>query len=51
MSAAAGDPLVLDGALWRIGPAPDDCMRKQSLIELTDRVGALLAGRLAREPA
>lgn len=29
-------------ALWRLGPRPDDCMRKQSLDELSDRVGALL---------
>ena len=32
-------------SLWRLGPTPDDCMRKQSIGELEDRVGALLAAR------
>jgi two-component system, OmpR family, response regulator len=32
-------------ALWRLGPRPDDCMRKQSIGELEDRVGALLAAK------
>lgn len=43
-----GIPVVLvtatleQRALWRLGPKPDDCMRKQSLDELERRVGALL---------
>lgn len=32
-------------ALWRLGPRPDDCMRKQSLDELEGRVRALLEAR------
>ena len=32
-------------ALWRLGPSPDDSMRKQSMGELEDRVGALLAAK------
>ena len=32
-------------SLWRLGPRPDDCMRKESIGELEDHVGALLAGR------
>ena len=32
-------------ALWRLGPRPDDSMRKQSISQLEDRVGALLAAR------
>lgn len=49
-SKTKGIPVVLvtatleQRALWRLGPRPDDCMRKQSLTELEDRVRALLPG-------
>ena len=32
-------------ALWRLGPRPDLCMRKQSISELEDRVHDLLEAR------
>jgi CheY-like chemotaxis protein len=32
-------------SLWRLGPKPDDCMRKQSLDELGQRVRAVLQSR------
>jgi CheY-like chemotaxis protein len=36
-------------SLWRLGPSPDACMRKQSLGELEQRVRTLLEAR-AGEP-
>jgi CheY-like chemotaxis protein len=52
--ATAGIPVLLvtatleQRALWRIGPRPDDCMHKHDLgVELEDRVGALLSGRVS----
>ena len=53
--ATAGIPVLIftatleQRALWRLGPRPDDCMRKQSLGELEERVRALLDGRGRRE--
>lgn len=29
-------------SLWRLGPKPDDCMRKTSISELTERLAAVL---------
>lgn len=36
-------------SLWRLGPKPDDCMRKSSLSELPQRLEAILAGAPALE--
>ena len=46
-----GIPVVLttqtmsERALWRLGPSPDDCLRKSSIVELEERLRPLLERR------